>query len=441
MRGSSASGERTAPAPTLPPLHESWLPSAHALYRPRHSPRQRTALVAAALFFGLPLLLMLLGVRASEIENRKLAEFPAPAEGWQFFAGVDRWATDHLPIRGAALDAVSAVSRGVFGEPPAFARPAAGPAAPSGPVAPPVSAAEDKEKVRKAAFPRVIEGRDGWLYLGYDVQGACLPDRPAADVIAALRRLRSAVEASGRKFVLVVPPNKTTMVPQHLPETYVGQACARQAREAFWSTVAPAAGAIDLRGVLSKAAVRAGAPLYSGVDTHWTREGALHMTRAVAEAVQPGVASSWRSMPAGWDTHAGDLPPMLGRNGTYQSLNHALAPDGMRVRTRPVAGDFRDRVLRLGQGPGQGVVGAKVGMIADSFSEPAKSFLDAGFADLTVVHADLVGADPRAIGAAFAETDAVVFEVVERSLVGGDNPVLDPTVLAALTAELAAHPR
>src|ERR1700754_2012621 len=86
---------------------------------------------------------------------------------------------------------------------------------PAGRVAPPDPSEEDRERVREAGFPRVIEGSKGWLYLGYDMLGACLPEQPLDDVIGSLKRLRDAVESSGRKFVLIVAPDKSTMVPEN----------------------------------------------------------------------------------------------------------------------------------------------------------------------------------------------------------------------------------
>lgn len=416
------------------------MPSEHILYRPRHGPRQRIALVAATIFFGVPLLLLLVGVRAPAIENRRLAEFPEPAEGWGFFTALGGWATDHVPLRGAALSTADVVSRGVFGEPPPYGQGTAHRPAAEGPVTPPDPGADKRMELPKSSFPLVIEGRQGWLYLGYDVQGACVPDRPMTEVMAAMRRLRAAVEASGRRFVVVVPPNKTTMVPEMLPDRYLGSACAAEARAVFWDQVVPELRAVDVRGRLIDAAIRQGALLYTPPDTHWTHQGALIMTRAIAEAVEPGITESWRAMPGRILEQAGDLPPMIGQSATYRSQGFDLAPDGVTVRSRTVDADFRS-ALGLGQGPGEGVVGQKIGMIADSFSEPAKSYLDAGFSDLIVVHADGVGAKPRAVAKSFADAEVIVFEVVERSLVGGENPVLDPEVLDTFVAELARHPR
>ncbi|MGH3878335.1 MAG: alginate O-acetyltransferase AlgX-related protein [Actinophytocola sp.] len=424
----------------LPPVHESELPTEHSLYRPRHGTRQRTALISAAVFFLTPLLLLVIGVRPPAIENRELAEFPTPAAGWGLFTGLNPWATDHLPLRPEALAVADAVSRGLFGEPPPLGQgqPAEGPA--PGPVAPPDPTDEDRERIREAGFPRVIEGSEDWLYLGYDMLGACLPERPLDEVIDALDRLRNEVERSGRKFVLIVAPDKSTMVPDYLPKSYVGQRCASEARNAFWRRVIDDAGARDIRPALEQAAQRRGLPIYSKVDTHWTFEGGLAMTRLLAEEIEPGVTDSWRATPADVVRREGDLPPLIGRKVEFPMQTYDLAPDGSSVTSRAVDSGFREP-LRLNQSPGTGVVEPSVGVVADSFTLLATPYLAGTFTDLTAIHSDTVGVDPASIGPLFADKDVVVFQAAERSLLGGINPLLDRETIDTIGDELSRRPR
>src|SRR5947199_28656 len=138
--------------------------------------------------------------------NHMLASFPSPAEGLGFFTGLSQWGTDHLPLRDKAISIEDFISRNLFGEPPKLGEqqpqtggPIPGPIGPTGPSA----SDEDKNKMRARGFVKVIEGTDGWLYLGYDVLGACLPEKPISEVIGQLVKLRQAVERSGRKFMLM----------------------------------------------------------------------------------------------------------------------------------------------------------------------------------------------------------------------------------------------
>ena len=79
------------------------------------------------------------------------------------------------------------------------------------------------------------------------------------------------MEASGRTFVLVVVPDKTTMVPEYLPEHLPRQGLrrARHARSCGSRSIS-VAGAMDMRPRLAAAADRHDRPIYYPQDTHWT---------------------------------------------------------------------------------------------------------------------------------------------------------------------------
>ncbi|TCO64582.1 alginate O-acetyltransferase AlgX-related protein [Actinocrispum wychmicini] len=421
---------------SLPPVHEAWLPREHSLYRPRHGRHQRSSLICAIVFFCVPMLLLVIGIRPEAIENRKLVGFPALSAGWQFFTSFEPWAIDQLPLRAQAIALEDAISRGVFGEAPKLGERQDQ----SGPVASLPQATDpniDRQKVQ-AGYPKVIEGSDGWYYLGNDVAGRCVPDQPLPQVVAALRKLRAVVEASGRKFLLVVPPNKTTMVPDHLPDNYVGKSCAAKAGQEFWLRMMREAGAIDLRpGLLATAATE---PLYTKTDSHWTFDGALVMAKVLAEQIQPGVTDTWQVAPGREVTREGDIPPLIGRTGQLTVRTLELAPDGQFTAGHDVNSAFATP-LRLVRSPGVGVVDPKVAVLADSFTQPVLPFLAAGFANTTVIHVDTAQRDPRQTGDLLAEQDVVVLEGVERTLVSGNNPILSPGVIDRIGAQLAAHPR
>ncbi len=403
--------------------HEAWLPPEHPMHRPRHSRRQLTALICAGLFFLGPTIAHGAGFHPARFENRPLAGFGDPREGFAWLTGLPAWAADHLPLRDSAVHAAQAVSRGVFDEPAALSAPSAGPAlAPS-------------SRSSIAAFPVVIEGRDGWLYLGADVSGACVPSRSLGDTVAALRRIRAVVEASGRQFVLVVPPDKTTMVPEYLPADYPGKDCASRARSEFWPRVVAEAGAIDLRPALADIARRKGSPAYDPADTHWSQEGGLAMTYALADLVTPGITRTWQGAPSGVIPWPDDIPPLLGHSSVRQLATYSLAPSGQQDRTRSIASDFRVP-LRLISEPAPGTVTVPVRMIADSFTQFASRYLAAAFTDITVVHPETAAATPRSTGDLLAGGRVIVLELAERNLLNGTSPILHPSFIDQLATHL-----
>jgi len=415
-----------------PTVHEAWLAPDHPMYRPRHGGRQLTALICAGLFFLTPTFVHSVGVHAARFENRALATFGDPRNGWGWLTGLPAWATDSLPFRDGALRATEAVSRNVFGEPASLPGPLSG--QPPGPL-PPGPAPHPPI----TAFPSVIEGRDGWLYLGADVSGACVPSRSLADTIISLRRLRTAVQASGRQFVLVVAPDKTTMAPERLPADYLGKACATRARDEFWRRVVDEAGAIDLRPALDDIVRRKGSPVYYPADTHWSQEAGLAMTYALADRVQPGITRSWQVAPSGTIAWPDDISPLIGRSGEHAIPTYSLAPAGPQDRTRSIASDFRVP-LRLTAAPYAGTVGQPVVMIADSFTQFASRYLAAAFSDITIVHPETVGAVPRSAGALLANGKVLVLEVAERNLLGGTSPILLQPVITEIATQLSQRP-
>lgn len=429
-------------APLTLDTHESWLPSEHPLHRPRHGRRQLTALLSATVFFLVPLLTLVLGARPAEFENHRLAPFPSPSQGWGFFTGLPDWAVDRLPFRDVAIRTADDISRGIFDDPPPYAQnqPQAK-APPFAPGRPGESRRLDpSEPPVSAGFSQVIEGKDGWLYYGFDVQGKCRPVRPLDEVLTSLGRIKAAVEQSGRQFVLVVPPDKSTIVTDHLPDDYVGEDCATAASEAFWSRATSGIGTIDLREDLRKIDEVDGTPPYHQLDTHWDDRGAIMMLRRIAERLEPGVSAGWELEPERVGEYPADLPKLLGRSGNNAAQLYSLAPDGDRDRTRQPVNDLR-LPTEFRSTPGQGMVTTSVGLVCDSFLLPATRYLPAVFAEGQAVFHSSIASEPQAVADVMTRSEVVVLEIVERNLVSGFAPVLDPANVDFIVSELAKHPR
>jgi hypothetical protein len=415
----------------LPPLHESWLPKEHTLHKPRHGGRQRFALICAVIFFAAPLVSLGLGIRPAEIDNRVLVSFPSPTQGWSFFARLPQWGSDHLTFRSVALSSADSISRGLFGEPPSFTT---GQGV-TDPLAPPAQVPSTA-----LAIPRAIEGKNGWLYEGDDIVSRCLPAQSLNKTIAALQRLRTIVESSGRQFVLVIAPDKSTIVPQNLPDNYLGKQCAQAATKQFWQRVPAATGALDLRAALQAWTQRIGHPAYPPQDAHWSDEGAVTMTTAIADAIQPGITTTWQTAPVQKWQQAADLPPLIGHKGLDDGYYYSLEPDGKTDTARNVPFDFTTP-LHLAGADVPGTVKQSVGLLGDSFTIRALRYLDAGFSDIDVLHYGDVDTDAgHTAGEMLAGDQVVAVELVERTLESGNNILLHPAVLDGIAKVLSAHP-
>ncbi|HEY8372569.1 MAG TPA: hypothetical protein VIL00_07485 [Pseudonocardiaceae bacterium] len=421
-------------------MHEAWLPREHPLHRPRHGRRQIPALICAVAFFLTPTLGWIFGARAVEFENRRLAEFPSITQGWEFFSGLSQWATDHLVFRDEAVRAADTISRGVFGEPAPFGqkRSDTGPVAPPPPADPQIDQGDNGE-TDSSAFRSVIEGKDGWLYFGDDIRNKCDPIRDLEKTLERLERFRAAVEQSGRKFVLVIPPDKTTMVREYLPSRFAGRDCAERATEDFWRLVGELPKAIDLREDLKRHADRLRRPIYYKLDSHWTDDGALVMVRRVAEKLQPGVSDGWKISDAGTHSFRADLPTLQGRQVDDTGPLYDVSPDGSRKTTRNVPVEF-GQLQHMTIEPVDGMITDRTLLLGDSFTITASRYMSAVFSDLTVLSYAAGYSDPDAVANALLDREVVVLEVVERVLARGDLPILSEPFLDRVEALLAANP-
>ena len=427
----------------LPAVHEAWLPREHSLHRPRHGGRQLTALISAVVFFVTPTLMWVFGMRPTEIENHALAGFPSLADGWGLFTGLPTWATDQLSFRSAAITAADGISRGLFGESAPHDQ---GGTSNSGPLpgSPPPANGDTPTQgtssgpVDQAGYRQVIEGKDGWLYYGVDAEAKCAPNRPLSDTIARIEQVREMVRNSGRTFVWIVPPDKSTMVPQYLPATYPGKDCHQAAEGPTWSQL-DAAGAMDLRPELQQVTAQLGRPVYYQLDTHWTDEGGLTLTRNLAEAMRPGITGTWQTPAAGIYSGSADLPKLLGRSGEKRSVAYALSPDGSTNRAGAIITNL-DTPVHQTSTPIAGTIDDSTLVYGDSFTIASSRYLTAAFTNLTMLNYSTTKTSTDEAVNQFVNSKVVVLETVERSVSSGALPFFDDAFIAQLRTQLAQHP-
>jgi hypothetical protein len=403
--------------------------------RRRRLKRPVAFLLALGFFFG-PAGAFVLGQRPVAFENHALAEFPSLSDGWDFFPNFTSWAVDHLPLRDKAVNANAQMSQRVFGEAPSFGAGSAGGPLDGGPA---------DEEQEASPYAPVIQGEDGWLYFGADVEELCEPNRSVQDTLDRLDRLAAAVEASGRRFVLVVAPDKSTMVPQYLPETYYGQDCATARRDEFWSAMdgSPPSGYVDLRADLSAAQERTGEPVYRQTDTHWTTGGAAVYAENLADALDPDLWGDTEVADTGTTRRTGDLGPMIGQphEDEYPAVEvrrPGVAPvgrEGLDLPEMPYT-----PVTLTNETTGASLFEPATLLLGDSFTSASRQALGSLFADVTLLHGQVAGPFPEAVAGLMSDADAVVYEVVERTIAGGDVPLLEDASLDAIEAELAANP-
>lgn len=414
-------------------------------------------LVAAMLFFFGPAAGFVVGDRADQIDNRPLAQLPSWEMGWGVVPAFTQWANDHLPLRSQAVGVGTAISEDVFGEPPQYGTGPGGGVGVGG-----AGGAQSEAEPSTSAdpqWPQVIAGTDDWLYFGGDTHAPCEPELSLTDVMTSLERLKAAVEGSGRKLVLAVVPDKSTMVPEHLPSNYAGKKCSIERKAEFWQALnSSGLGAIDLRGPLGIAQDAAGHPLYQASDTHWSPQGAAVFVQQVVNTLDPsllnGAAIPGLHQPAGEGptqfvdlgskSFAGDLSVMLGtqRSDTLTDIavdrtGVAVFENGVEIPVTSIPESTGTPITYTATSTAAPLYPGRTLVLGDSFYQRTRFMFTPFFAQLTMLHNQ---SDGPTLSAAMVEADTVVVELVERSVSGGFVSLGTPSVVDTIAQALAEHP-
>jgi alginate O-acetyltransferase complex protein AlgJ len=395
--------------------------------RRRHArPRRIAVLLVGLLFLFTPAAAYVSGVRATEIENRRLSAFPSASAGWDFFPRLSAWATDHLPLRDRAVAANTRLSEAVFGEPPQYGGPDSGAATGgAGPVAP-----APADAPRERAFPEVLQG-DDWLFYGADVEGPCDPVQPVDEVLEGADRFGRLLQRAGKRYVFTVAPDKSYVHPERLPDDYVGDDCAPQAKREFWERLRsqPPAGYVELERELARVEDEGGESLWRPSDSHWSPRGGLVYAERVAQALDPQLWRTSRIVPTGPVQLSGDLASLLGTPRRDEVPGYRLERDGVTVTENSQTGLAATSTgAPLWEGPTL--------LLGDSFTQNSRDALAPLFASARIVHPVAAQDVPDDLVEAIRTSDTVVLEIVERAVEAGELHVGDPDFLRALERAL-----
>jgi alginate O-acetyltransferase complex protein AlgJ len=395
----------------------------------------RIALAALALtfFFG-PAVAAAAGVRAPAIENHKLGPLPTLSDGWKSFGIFDTWATDHLPLRNAAITANTKVERDVFGETPNYgangtattttATGVAGISVPQ-PSAAPASAAPTD-------FPTVVAGIDGWLYYGTDQRAACNQTLTAPVIAQRFQQLSQIMQRAGKQFVMMIAPDKTDIYPEYLPTADQGVTCTSKAEAALWAALAanPPAGYQDLRGAIEAAKAKdPGTLLYRKIDTHWNGRGALIYAQLLTDSLNPTLWPTATVTSLGDSSAQSDLEALLGQRTTEQAPLFSVTRPGV-TTTVNTASQLADTTT------GAQLITPKTLFISDSFTDSSRFAINPFFAQAGFINSSAAGTAYDELVQSIKSSQIVVLEIVERTVIGGQAPLLDSSVLAKLAASL-----
>lgn len=350
-------------------------------------------------------------------ENRKLAEAPAwpkgPTDLETLRQAADAWVSDRFPARPHLIAALNYA----------------------------------KMRLGVSGSPRVIVGRDGWLFyddgthLGSARGLPPLTDAEARAWLAGLAGRTEALAQRGAPYVVIAPPDKEIVYPQYGPRWYAGPDPNRAARLLARMAKASRAGVVlDLEAELARP-TRWGLKTYAAHDTHWTGLGAyvgyatlmreLQRLGVVAEGPRP--LESFADVRAGEPTKPRNLALMLGV-ASYVDIDYPeLADPALQAAARTAWLTERQdwtapHVIETGQA-GKPVLL----MTMDSFSNALLPFLHPHFSRIVLAHnqdgtwrLDLIDR---------FQPDVVLLEVVENGLDTSLSPA--PPASAEAQARIA----
>ena len=151
--------------------------------------------------------------------------------------------------------------------------------------------------------PGAVSGRHGTVYFGPEFDLACHWGRDFDRALHRLAKFAATIRRSGRKVLFTVAPNKSSVNKRDLPLSLPHGRCAGQgihaedlALDQFQHSAY-----VPLRKTLAQDA-EARREVYWHLDTHWTSVGATELAAAVADRLDPTVASR-QSLPQGQADH------------------------------------------------------------------------------------------------------------------------------------------
>jgi len=344
-----------------------------------------------------PALAFAIGQRGKPIENREPAAFTGLDDGWDSLTSFGHYIGDRLPLRQRAVRLDGWADEEVFDEDPAFGG---------------------------SATPRVIGGKDGFLFLSEAFDEACAPPLSGAETAAHLAYLASIIQDSGRRVLTMVAPDKSSVHPELVPTDFVKRECAEKSSDELWAALDTAniPGFIDLRTPLREETARTGHPLYLRTDSHWDEEGARLAVREGVDFFSPGLFDDAEVAYVGQQAYIGDLTllradPTADAAPDYRTTRPgitAVADETLDDLGAQIDHHFINTESNNGSNNGTAdrLIQGKTLMIIDSYGSVARSLLVPYFADLTVI--DINTFDTERFTDLISAADQVWIMSVER---------------------------
>jgi hypothetical protein len=347
--------------------------------------------LCASCLFVAPGVANVAGISSPPPQNREPAAAPTLTDGWKFVGQLGSFLNDRFALRDKSLKIDSFIDRSVFNEQPAFGG---------------------------SATPQVLEGKDGYLFLKDAFDAACTGHGTPQSITENVKRFADIVQRSGRKIVISIAPDKSSVLVDKLPEKNVQAECHRLHQDQLWNSLGNAGipGYVDLRSVLRTEVQKNRRPLYFRQDSHWNQEGSLVGVKQVVERFQSNLWDESAVVFAGVTPYTGDLEVMRGGTKTDETSNFGVNRGQIKVEASQQDENQSLGYRQISQmsGPLGSLVVGETLMMYDSFGMAAIGQIAPYFEKLKTVHFEDFHSDKWI--EMIKSADSVLFMCVERGL-------------------------
>lgn len=323
---------------------------------------RRIFLSISLCFLFTPMFLTITGQGNRARENKVLTPLLPVSDLLTYPEQVHAYISDRLRPRAEALQVDGWIDKRVFSEDPAFGG---------------------------SSIPRVIEGKDGFLFLADALDTACQPHAPPQETADRVNALASLLTSKGKPTLIQIAPDKSSIYPHLLEINEQRRECFSQYTDLLWKSLRDTGNSNigDLRSSLTRAQDVSSVPLYLRTDSHWNNLGSLVGVREGINHFSPGLWKDSEIQSGGETKYLGDLMGMRGESTLDQTFVFGIKRSDISLISQntvdELPGQFNMRYQN--NGPSDRLITGKTLFFLDSFGMAAISQIIPFFEDLTTI--------------------------------------------------------
>jgi hypothetical protein len=378
-------------------------------------------------FLLVPPVLAIAGVSGQPLERERTADTPSPGDGWKAFDQAADYVTQKLPFRAEGVDANTWIANHIWGRAPDYGKGGPSKALPFEGVEATAGGGYNRTGGATGGNSVVSTGPNGWFFLQAELNTLCRPPVSIDEAIARWTSFVKTIRASGRKVVLLIVPEKSTVYPEQVSKDAPAWQCAQRNKARLWDELSAQRDPdiVPLLNPLLEMKRRDPSHLlYLRFNTHWDSTTAILLPKLALE-------------------HVGG-PVQVRPKDLHKRAKHFDSDLGA-FAGHPHAGEMGARYL-IKRAPGAPTLKGRTLFLHDSFGDPTAEDTITPYAR-RIALAQWVENHPEQIVRLIRDSNTVIIETVERDFFnraaqpGREGAVLTPGFLSALPKQLGPPPR